>query len=99
MKLLLDENIPRKLKNHLSEFEVYTVREMNWDGIKNGELLKLMISEGFNVLVTADKNLQNQQNFNKYPIPVLTLKCKASHLSIYCRTSSRIEEIFDFRTF
>ena len=76
MKLLLDENIPRKLKNDLSEFEVYTVREMNWDGKKNGELLELMLNEGFEVLITADKNLQNQHNFNKYPIPVLTLNVK-----------------------
>lgn len=76
MKLLLDENIPRKLKNDLSEFEAYTVREMNWDGRRNGELLELMLDDGFEVLITADKNLQNQQNFNKYPIPVLTLNVK-----------------------
>ena len=73
MKLLLDENIPRKLKNDLWEFDVHTVREMNWDGKKNGELLELMLKEGFEVLITADKNLKNQQNFDKYPIPVLTL--------------------------
>ncbi len=76
MKLLLDENIPRKLKNDLSEFEVHTVREMNWDGKKNGELLELMLNDGFEVLITADKNIQNQQNFNKYPVPVLTLNVK-----------------------
>ena len=76
MKLLIDENIPRKLKNNLSEFEVHAVREMNWDGKKNGELLELMLNEGFEVLITADKNLQNQQNFNKYPIPALTLNVK-----------------------
>ena len=76
MKLLLDENIPRKLRNDLTEFEVYTVREMNWNGKKNGELLELMLNEGFEILITVDKNLQNQQNFNKYPIPVLTLNVK-----------------------
>ena len=35
-----------------------------------------MLNEGFDVLLTADKNLQNQQNFNKYQIPVLTLNVK-----------------------
>lgn len=49
---------------------------MDWNGKKNGELLKLMLNEGFEVLITADKNLQNQQNFTKYPIPVLTLNVK-----------------------
>ena len=76
MKLLLDENIPKKLKNDLSKFEVFTVQEMGWNGKQNGELLELMISNGFKVLITADKNLQNQQNFKKYPIPVLTLNVK-----------------------
>ena len=73
MKLLLDENIPKKLKSDLIDFEVYTVQEMGWNGKQNGELLELMISNGFEAFITADKNLKNQQNFKKYPIPVLTL--------------------------
>ena len=76
MKLLLDENLPKKLKNDLADFEVFTVQEMGWSGKQNGELLELMISNGFEALITADKNLQNQQNFKKYPIPVLTLNVK-----------------------
>jgi len=34
MKILLDECVTKKLKHHLKEFEVYTVSEMNWNGIK-----------------------------------------------------------------
>jgi hypothetical protein len=49
---------------------------MGWNGKQNGELLELMLSNGFDALITADKNLQNQQNFKKYPIPVLTLNVK-----------------------
>ncbi|MBC6400374.1 MAG: hypothetical protein GDA37_05060 [Ekhidna sp.] len=76
VKLLLDENVPRKIKNDLPEFEVFTVQEMNWNGKKKGELLALMLNDGFQVLITTDKNLQNQQNFNKYPVPVLMLNVK-----------------------
>ena len=43
MKLLLDENLPKKLKQDFSEFEINTVAEMGWAGKTNGELLKLMI--------------------------------------------------------
>ena len=47
MKVLPDENIDVRFKNYLSEFhEVYTVNDMRWNGVKNGELLKLIISEG-----------------------------------------------------
>ncbi len=76
MKLLLDENLPKKLKYDLTEFDVFTVQEMGWNVKQNGELLELMISNGFEAFITADKNLQNQQNFKKYPIPVLTLNVK-----------------------
>ena len=73
MKLLLDENLPRKLKKDLSDFEVFSVQEVGWGGKQNGELLELMIKNDFDVLITADKNLHNQQNFKKYPIPVIVL--------------------------
>ena len=48
MKILIDENLPLKLKSGFGEpHEVYTVREMQWLGKKNGELLGLMTLEGF----------------------------------------------------
>jgi len=73
MRLLLDENLPKKLKLDFSEFEINTVAEMGWAGKTNGELLKLMISEKFNALLTFDKNLQHQQNFKKYTLTVFVL--------------------------
>ncbi|WP_029277887.1 DUF5615 family PIN-like protein [Pedobacter borealis] len=73
MKLLLDENLPKRLKEHFSEHEIYTVRDMGWNGVKNGELLKLMIADDFHVLITFDKNLQFQQNFAKYTLPIIVL--------------------------
>jgi predicted nuclease of predicted toxin-antitoxin system len=39
MKILLDENVNKKLKKFLPEFEIFTVREMNWLGKKNLFLL------------------------------------------------------------
>lgn len=73
MKLLIDENLPKVLKQHLAAHEVYTVRDMGWQGKKNGELMALMIAEQFDVLLTFDKNLRFQQNFAKYPMAVLVL--------------------------
>ena len=73
MKLLLDENLPKRLKKDFPEHEVFTARERRWNGIKNGELLQLMISDGFDALLTFDKNLQHQQNFSTYSIAVIVL--------------------------
>lgn len=76
MKLLLDENIPHPLKKDLADFEVFTVQDLDWQGKENGELLELMFDNNFEALITADKNLQSQQNFKTYPIPVLVLNVK-----------------------
>jgi hypothetical protein len=76
MKLLLDENLPKKLLNDLGEHEVYTVAYKKWNGVKNGELLKLMISEKFDALITFDRNMQYQQNFRKYTIAVLVFNAR-----------------------
>ena len=37
-----------------------------------------MLQEGFEVLITFDKNLQFQQNFDKYPITVLVLSAEGN---------------------
>ena len=73
MKLLLDENLPKRLKPDFPEHEMYTVRDKGWNGIKNGELMKLLIENNFDALLTFDKNLQHQQNFAKYTITVFVL--------------------------
>jgi len=55
MKILLDESLPRKLRNNFGlEHEVFTVLDKGWLGKKNGELLKLMIEDKFELFVTVD---------------------------------------------
>ena len=78
MKLLLDENLPKKLKTEFPDHEVFTVQEMGWAGKTNGELLKFMLVENFDVLLTFDKNLQHQQNFQKYSIMVVVLSAASN---------------------
>ncbi len=73
MRILLDENLPKKLKREFPQHEIWTAREKGWNGKKNGELLALMLQDGIDVLLTFDKNLQHQQNFSKYPIVVIVL--------------------------
>lgn len=74
MRLLLDENLPKRLKQDLSEYEIYTANEKGWTGISNGKLLELLIEHKFDALLTFDKNLQYQQNFTRYLIAVVVLK-------------------------
>ncbi|MEN9599724.1 MAG: hypothetical protein RL596_2043 [Bacteroidota bacterium] len=76
MKLLLDENLPKQLKIDFPNHQVFTVADMGWTGIKNGQLLQLMIDNKFDAFLTFDKNLQYQQNFTKYSIAVFVLSAK-----------------------
>jgi predicted nuclease of predicted toxin-antitoxin system len=73
MRLLLDENLPKRLKLDFENHEVFTVRDKGWNSIKNGQLLSLMLENGFDALLTFDKNLHFQQNFSKYPLTVFVL--------------------------
>lgn len=74
MKILLDESLPRKLKNDFgTNHQVYTVRDKGWLGQKNGTLLKLMMEEGFDILVTVDRNLPYQQNMERLSITIFVL--------------------------
>ena len=81
MKILLDENLPAKLKldfgrDHL----VFTVREMNWLGKRNGQLLTLMTANEFEAFVTIDKNLQHQQNLDRFPVRLFVLNAPNNRL-------------------
>ena len=74
MKILLDESLPLKLRNDFGiDHEVLTVRDIGWLGKKNGELLKLMIESNFDLFVTVDRNLQYQQNLERFPITICVL--------------------------
>lgn len=80
MKILLDECVTKRLKLYLSEFEVYTVTEMHWNGIKNGKLLSLCIDNNFDVILTIDKNLMFQQNLEKFKISIIVLNSLTSKI-------------------
>ncbi len=57
MRVLLDESLPRRLRQELPEHEVSTVPEAGWAGKANGELLRLA-EPAFEVFVTMDRQLR-----------------------------------------
>ena len=81
MRLLLDECVPRRLKLHFPNHTVRTVPEMGWSGIKNGQLLALAISQGFEVFLTVDQNLRTQQNLSRSGIAILVLVATSNRLA------------------
>ncbi|MBI4516181.1 MAG: DUF5615 family PIN-like protein [Deltaproteobacteria bacterium] len=80
MRVLLDECVPRPLKHQIPEHEVSTVQELGWAGKRNGELLALITSADFDVFVTTDQNIENQQNLGKAGVPLIVLIAKSNKL-------------------
>ncbi len=74
---------------------MFTVRDKGWNGIKNGELLKLMVADGFHALLTFDKNLQYQQNFSKYTITVFVLSVRINRYVELTKLSPKVNEFLN----
>ncbi|MEO8712342.1 MAG: hypothetical protein ABI405_09485 [Parafilimonas sp.] len=52
-KVLLDENLPIKIKYRLQDVcEIYTVKDKGWNALENGNLIRAMEAENFDYLVT-----------------------------------------------
>ena len=81
MQILIDECLPKKLKQELVGHSVFTVQEKGWSGMKNGELLSRAENE-FDVWLTADQNIESQQNLNRFDIAVVVLVAPQNKLEV-----------------
>lgn len=79
MRVLLDECVPRALRDQLPGHDVKTVSETGWTGVKNGELLRLA-ADRFDVLLTVDRNLEYQQNFQGAAIAVVVVHARSNDI-------------------
>ena len=80
MRLLLDECIDRKFAREFIGYEVKTVPQMGWAGIKNGQLLALAAVD-FDVFITVDRNLSFQQNLPQFDVVVIVLQAPSNRFA------------------
>lgn len=92
MKILLDHNLDRRLKAQFSQHEISTTQEKGWADVVNGKLLELAESDGFNVILTADANIKNQQNFTDRHISILILRAYNNRLSTHIQMINDAEQ-------
>jgi predicted nuclease of predicted toxin-antitoxin system len=79
MLILLDESLPRDLAPLIADHEVVTVQAAGWSSIKNGKLLALAAAQ-FEVFVTADRNIEFQQNLATLPIAIVVLRARNNRI-------------------
>jgi len=73
MRVLFDHGVPVPLVPYLTGHTVVTAKDRGWDRLSNGELLNAAERAGFEVFLTADKNIQYQQNLAERKIAVVVL--------------------------
>ena len=79
MRILLDEDLPRRLGALLIGHETSTVQRSGWSGIKNGRLLALAATK-VDVFLTMDGGLEFQQNLKTLPVAVLIVEALSNRI-------------------
>ena len=92
MKVLLDEDVPVRLRFYFQNAEVETVEFRGWKGLKNGALLRAA-QEHFDVLVTMDNNLPAQQPLRQFDIGVAILRAPVRTLEELAVLVPRLERL------
>ncbi len=81
MKILIDECVDWRLKLEFSQYDAKAVQDMGWLGKENGELLRLAVTENFDVFITIDKKLRDQINLKNYSLSIIVLDTYRSTLA------------------
>jgi predicted nuclease of predicted toxin-antitoxin system len=79
MRVLLDECVPRKLRNELPGHDIKTVAEMKWAGTKNGALLQRATTE-FDVLITVDQGIPYRQNLAGITLALIIIEAASNDI-------------------
>ena len=81
MRFLLDECLPKDLAGALAGHPVKTVPQAGWASISNGKLLRQIAASGkFDLFVTMDKNLPQQNKIRDLPFAIVVLRAKSNRL-------------------
>lgn len=73
-------NVCREKSSEFVGHEVFTIIEAGFRGLLNGKLIQSASEDGFEVLVSVDKNIEYQQNKATLPIAILVLLAKSNRI-------------------
>jgi alkanesulfonate monooxygenase SsuD/methylene tetrahydromethanopterin reductase-like flavin-dependent oxidoreductase (luciferase family) len=73
MRVLLDQCTPAPIREYLTKHQVSTAHEQGWSTLLNGNLIKAAEDAGFEVLLTADTHMMNQQNLAQTKLAIIAL--------------------------
>lgn len=80
MRVLVDECVDWRILRDLTAYDARTVKQAGWEHVDDGELLSLAASD-FDVFLTVDKDLPNEQNVTSFDIAVIVLRARTTRLA------------------
>jgi len=80
MRVLIDECIDERFRNHLLGHDCQTARYAGLAGRKNGELLTAAETARFDVFLTTDQGIEYQQNLTGRNIAIIIFRTKSNRL-------------------
>lgn len=94
LRILLDENMPVRFRFLITGHHIETVRYCSWLGKQNGDLLRAA-QEEFDVLVTVDKHMPDQQYLSQFNIALIVLRVKTPFKKELEAQFLKIPEVID----
>ncbi|MBS1830857.1 MAG: hypothetical protein JST93_36520 [Acidobacteria bacterium] len=73
MKILFDTNVPAPLRGAFPTHVVVRTGELGWQALENGKLLTAAEQAGFDLVITCDQNIPDQQHFSRRKLALLVL--------------------------
>lgn len=73
MKVLLDEMLPIDVRELLPGHDVSTAAYAELAGVPNGELIRRAVAAGFDVIVSLDRGIPQQQNLPRQGIALVLI--------------------------
>jgi predicted nuclease of predicted toxin-antitoxin system len=80
MKILLDECLSVDFRRLLSGHDAHSVAWAGLKGEKNGELLRKAELAGYDVLVTVDQGIPQQQNLSERKLSIIMIRSRTNQL-------------------
>src|SRR5215510_3767380 len=72
MLILFDHGTPSPLRSFLKGHTVKKTKDLGWDTLSNGELLRAAEEATFEIFLTTGKNIRYQQNLAERVIAILS---------------------------
>jgi len=93
VKILIDECLPKIIKNFFINYEVWTTQDLKISGYKNGDLIKYAEENNFSCIITIDSGIIFQQNLENLSVAIITLRSKTNRIDDLRKLENKIIEV------